>query len=126
MKLDQTAPRDESTQDKIERYKQRFPAIVMNIFAAWLCLSALAWIIPAIGRSYWTQHPGGAAAYVWLGLVVIGVMWNLYAIGSAVRCAIDLCPYCKIAEQTIQTFDRSEALRPSSTMNEKCHLISIS
>ena len=95
MKLDRPAPGDESTPDKIERYKRRYPGIVMNIFAAWLCLSALAWIIPAIGRSYWTQHPGGAAAYVWLGLVVIGVVWNLYAIGAALRCFIDLVRIAK-------------------------------
>jgi len=85
----------ESTPDKMERYKRRFPGILMNIFAASLCLSVLAWIIPAIGRSYWTQHAGDPAAYVWLGLVVIGVVWNLYAIGAALRCFIDLVRIAK-------------------------------
>ena len=108
MKLDQPAPGDESTHDKIERYKQRFPGIVMNIFAAWLCLSALAWIIPAIGRSYWAQHPGGPAAYVWLGLCHRrrGPVCHRFS------------PYCKIAEQKIETFVRSDTLEPSSAMNE--------
>ena len=73
----------------LNRYKQRFQRIVMNIFAPCLCLSALAWLIPAIGRSFWAQHPGDASAYIWLVLVVIGVVWQLYALVAAVRYLID-------------------------------------
>ena len=61
------------------RYNQRFPRIVLNMLAPCLCLSALAWLIPAIGRSFSTQHPGDALAYIWLVLVVIGAVWQLYA-----------------------------------------------
>jgi len=67
------------------RYKQRFPGIVLNMLAPCLCLSALAWLIPAIGRSFWTQHPGDTSAYIWLLLVFIGVVWQLYALVAAVR-----------------------------------------
>jgi hypothetical protein len=73
----------------LNRYKQRFPGIVMNIFGACLCLSALAWLIPAIGRSFWAQHPGDASAYIWLFLILIGVMWQLYALVGAARYLID-------------------------------------
>jgi hypothetical protein len=69
--------------------RQRFPGIVMNIFRPCLCLSALAWLIPAIGRSFWTQHPGDASAYIWLVLVVIGVVWQLYAPVAAARYLVD-------------------------------------
>jgi hypothetical protein len=71
------------------RYKRRFPGIVLNICVPCLCLSALAWLIPAIGRSFWTQHPGDALAYTWLVLVVIGVVCQLYALVGAVRYLID-------------------------------------
>ena len=71
------------------RYKRRFPGIVLNICAPSLCLSALAWLIPPIGRSFWTQHPVDASAYIWLVLVVIGVMWQVYALVAAVRYLID-------------------------------------
>ena len=71
------------------RSRQRFPGIVMNIFGPCLCLSALAWLIPAIGRSFWTQHRGDALAYIWLVLVVIGAVWQLYARVAAIRYLID-------------------------------------
>ena len=71
------------------RYKRRFPGIVLNICVPFFCLSALAWLIPAIGRSFWTQHPGDASAYIWLVLVVIGAVWQIYALVAAVRYVID-------------------------------------
>jgi hypothetical protein len=71
------------------RYKRRFPLIVLSIFAPCLCLSALAWLIPCIGRSFWTEHSGDASAYIWLVLVVIGVAWQLYALVATVRYLID-------------------------------------
>ena len=61
----------------------------MNIFRPRLCLSALAWLIPAIGRSFWTQHPGNASAYILLVLVVVGVVWQLLALVAAGRYLID-------------------------------------
>ena len=61
----------------------------MNILGPFLCLSVLAWLIPPIGRSFWTQHLGDASAYIWLVLVVIGVVWQLYALVAAVRYVID-------------------------------------
>ena len=71
------------------RYKRRFPGIVLNICVPFLCLSALAWLIPAMGRSFWTQHPGDASAYIWVVLVFIGMVWQLYALVAAVRYVID-------------------------------------
>ena len=73
----------------LSRYKRRFPGIVLNICVPFLCLSALAWLIPAIGRSFWTQHPGDVLAYIWLVLVVIGAVWQLYALVAAARYLID-------------------------------------
>jgi hypothetical protein len=86
----------------LNRYKQRFPGIVMNVCGACLCLSALAWLIPAIGRSFWTQHPGDASAYIWLVLVVIGVVWQLYALVAAARSLIDFVRlmYARLVNQT--------------------------
>ena len=71
------------------RYKRRFPGIVLNICVPFLCLSALAWLVPAVGRSFWTQHLCDASAYIWAVLVVIGVVWQLYALVAAVRYVID-------------------------------------
>ena len=73
----------------LSRYKRRFPGIVLNICVPFLCLSALAWLIPAIGRSFWAQHLGDASAYIWLVSVVIGVVWQLYALVAAGRYLID-------------------------------------
>jgi hypothetical protein len=71
------------------RYKQRFPRIVMNILGPFLCLSVLARLIPPIGRSFWAQHPFDASVYIWLVLVGIGVVWQLYALVAAVRYVMD-------------------------------------
>ena len=75
---------------------------MLNIFAPCLCLSALAWLIPAIGRSFWAQHAGDASAYIWLVLVVIGVVWQLYALVAAARSLIDFVRlmYARLVNQT--------------------------
>jgi hypothetical protein len=71
------------------RHKRRFAGIVLNICAPFLCLSALAWLNPAIGRSLWTQHTGDASAYIWLVLAVVGVIWQLYVLVAGPRYLID-------------------------------------
>ena len=71
------------------RYKRRFQGTVLNICAPFLCLSALAWLMPPIRRSLWTQHAGNAPAYIWLVLVVVAVVWQLYALVAVARYLID-------------------------------------
>jgi hypothetical protein len=63
------------------RYKRRFPGIVLNICVPFFCLSAFAWLVPG--------DPGDASAYIWLALVVIGLVWQIYALVAAVRYVID-------------------------------------
>ena len=69
-------------------YVNSLPRVLFNIFGPCLCLSALAWLIPAIGKSYWTLHASelGAAisALIWLTLVAIGLIWQLYGLFAAV------------------------------------------
>jgi hypothetical protein len=93
------------------RYKRRFPGIVLNVCVPFLCLSALAWLIPPIGRSFWTQHLGDASAYIWLVLVVIGVVWQLYALVAAVRYVIDFVRFvCARARPMNQTQERQRGI----------------
>jgi hypothetical protein len=71
-----------------KQYVNSLPRVLFNIFGPCLCLSVLAWLIPAIGKSYWTLHasePGSAAsALIWLTLVAIGLIWQLYGLFAAV------------------------------------------
>jgi hypothetical protein len=71
-----------------ERYVNSLPRVLFNIFAPCLCLTVLAWVIPAIGKSYWTLHasePGSAAsALIWLTLVAIGAIWQLCGLFAAI------------------------------------------
>ena len=76
-----------------ERYVNSLPRVLFNIFAPCLCLTVLAWVIPAIGKSYWTLHasePGAqTSALIWLALVAIGVIWQLYGLFTAVPFLLD-------------------------------------
>ena len=114
MKLDQPAPGDESTHDKIERYKQRFPGYFCRL------------VMPLCTR---LDHPGhwsillGAASrrprrlrLAWAGGHRCGVEPICHRRGAAMFHRFS--PYCKIAEQKIETFVRSDTLEPSSAMNE--------
>jgi hypothetical protein len=70
-----------------ERYVNSLPRVLFNIFAPCLCLTLLAWLIPAIGKSYWTLHASEPGAYtsalIWLTLVLlesIRILRNEYLI----------------------------------------------
>jgi hypothetical protein len=71
-----------------ETYVKSFPRVLFNIFAPCVCLTLLAWLIPAIGKSYWTLHasdPGAqTSALIWLALVAIGAIRQLYGLFAAI------------------------------------------
>ena len=71
-----------------ERYVDSLARVLFNIFAPCICLTLLAWLIPAIGKSYWTLHASEPGAYtsalIWLTLVAIGLIWQLYGLFAAV------------------------------------------
>jgi hypothetical protein len=76
-----------------KRYVNSVRRVLFNIFAPCICLTLLAWPIPAIGKSYWTLHasePGAqTSALIWLALVAIGVIWQLYGLFTAVPFLLD-------------------------------------
>jgi hypothetical protein len=76
-----------------KRYVNSVGRVLFNIFAPCICLTLLAWLIPAIGKSYWTLHasePGAqTSALIWLALVAIGVIWQLYGLFTAVPFLLD-------------------------------------
>jgi hypothetical protein len=104
------------------RYKRRFPGLVLNICAPFLCLSALAWFIPPVGRSLWTQHPGHASACIWLVLVVIGFVWQLCALVAAGQYIIDFVRLV-CSRPMDQTQERQRAVCPKGKVR-KCRLSS--
>ena len=76
-----------------ERYVNSLPRVLFNIFAPCVCLTLLTWLIPTIGKPYWTLHasePGAqTSALIWLALVAIGVIWQLYGLFTAVPFLLD-------------------------------------
>jgi hypothetical protein len=76
-----------------ERYVKSFQRVLFDILAPGVCLTLLAWLIPAIGKSYWTLRAGdpgaNTSALIWLALVAIGVIWQLYGLFTAVPFLLD-------------------------------------
>ena len=76
-----------------KRYVNSVRRVLFNIFAPCVCLTLLTWLIPTIGKPYWTLHasePGAqTSALIWLALVAIGVIWQLYGLFAAVPFLFD-------------------------------------
>jgi len=73
------------------RYINRLPRALLNILCPCLCLSALAWLIPALGKSYWMLHEPGSylSVLIWLTLVVIASVWQIYGLFGAIPLVMD-------------------------------------
>ncbi len=73
------------------RYINRLPRALLNILCPCLCLSALAWLIPALGKSYWMLHELGSylSVLIWLTLVVIASVWQIYGLFGAIPLVMD-------------------------------------
>ena len=89
-----------------KRYVNSVRRVLFNIFAPCVCLTLLTWLIPTIGKPYWTLHasePGAqTSALIWLALVAIGVIWQLYGLFTAVPFLLDSIPILR-SEYLIRT-----------------------
>ena len=81
-----------------KRYVNSVRRVLFNIFAPCVCLTLLAWLIPTIGKPYWTLHasePGAqTSALIWLALVAIGAIGNSTDFSQRFRSFSTLSAFC--------------------------------